>query len=356
MTERPQVVITDSDLVSTADERVLRGAGLDAVRLAARTEDDLIAALARTRADALIVQWAPVTGAVLDAAPGCRFISRLGIGVDMIDVEAATKRGVAVANTPDYCVEEVAAHTLAMALWLLRGLGRYDAAVRSGQWAAAGPTVAGPSPAPARPSATTIGVVGLGRIGTRVAGQAGALGFRVLGCDPYIAPPPGLRLVTFEELLRNSDLVTLHAPLNDETSHLIRAETIALMRTGAMLVNTCRGGLIDEAAVAEAVRSGRLAGAALDVFEIEPLPDGSALRSLPNVLLTPHAAWYSAASLAELPVRAAQQVVDFLAGVPVPSIVNPAYLDHAAARPHSPATPLRDLGIGGVIAPPKSRS
>jgi len=327
MTQRPQVVITDSDLASTADERVLRAAGLDAVRLAARTEDDLIAALARTRADALIVQWAPVTGAVLDAAPGCRFISRLGIGVDMIDVEAATERGVAVANTPDYCVAEVAAHTLAMALWLLRGLGRYDAAVRSGQWA-----VAGPSPAPARPSATTIGVVGLGRIGTRVADQARALGFRVLGCDPYIAPPPRLRLVTFEELLRASDLVTLHAPLSGETSHLIRADTIALMRTGAMLVNTCRGGLIDEAAVAEAVRSGQLAGAALDVFETEPLPDGSALRSLPNVLLTPHAAWYSAASLAELPVRAAQQVVDFLAGVPVPSIVNPAYLDHAAAR------------------------
>ena len=327
MTDRPQVVITDSDLASTADERVLREGGLATVRLAARTEDDLVAALARARADALIVQWAPVTGAVLDAAPDCRFISRRGIGLDMIDVEAATKRGVAVANTPDYCVEEVAAHTLAMALWLLRGLGRYDAAVRGGEWA-----VAGRSPAPARPSATTIGVVGLGRIGTRVAEQARALGFAVLGCDPYIAAVSGVRLVTFEELLRGSDLVTLDAPLNGETSHMIRAGTIALMRPGALLVNTCRGGLIAEAAVAEAVRSGPLAGAARDVFETEPLPDGSSLRSLPNGLLTPLAAWYSAASLAELPVRAAQQVVDFLAGRPVPSIVNPAYLDHAAGR------------------------
>jgi D-3-phosphoglycerate dehydrogenase len=328
MAERPQVVITDSDLASTEDERVLREGGLAAVRLAARTEEDLVAALAQTGADALIVQWAPVSAAVLDAAPACRFISRLGIGTDMIDVGAATERGVAVANTPDYCVEEVAAHTLAMALWLLRGLGRYDAAVRRGEWAAA----AAPSPEPCRPSATTIGVVGLGRIGTRVAGQARSLGFEVVGCDPNAAARPGLRLVTFEELLRGSDLVTLHAPLNSETSRLIRADTIGLMRPGALLVNTCRGGLVDEPAVIEAMRSGRLAGLALDVFEAEPLSADSALRSLPNVLLTPHAAWYSPASLADLPVRAARQVVDFLAGLPVPSIINPAYLDHAAAR------------------------
>jgi D-3-phosphoglycerate dehydrogenase len=327
MAGRPQVVITDSDLASTADERVLREGGFVPVRLAARTEADLVAALARTRADALIVQWAPVTAAVLDVAPACRFISRLGIGIDMIDVGAATERGVAVANTPDYCVEEVAAHTLAMVLWLLRGLGRYDAAVRRGNWAAAGP-----SPEPCRPSATTIGVVGLGRIGTRVADQARSLGFGVVGCDPYASAQPGLRLVSFEELLRCSDLITLHAPLNSETSRLIRADTIAAMRPGALLVNTCRGGLVDESAVIDAMRSGQLAGVALDVFEAEPLAADSGLRSLPNVLLTPHAAWYSPASLAELPVRAARQVVDFLTGLPVPSIVNPAYLDHVTAR------------------------
>jgi len=131
-------------------------------------------------------------------------------------------------------------------------------------------------------------------------------------------------------VLRRSHLVTLHAPLTAETRHLIRAETIGLMRPGALLVNTCRGGLVDEPAVAAALRAGRLGGAALDVFETEPLPAASPLRSLPNVLLSPHAAWYSPASLAELPVRAAQQVVDFLAGVPVPSIVNPEYLEHAA--------------------------
>src|SRR5437016_2216482 len=216
MAARPTVAITDSDLASTEDERVLREAGLTAVRLQASTEDGLIAALSRLPADALIVQWAPVTAAVL---------------------------------------------------------------------------------------------------------------------DPHAAPAPGGdRLTSLEDLLRGSHLVTLHAPLTPETRHLIRADTIGLMPPGALLVNTCRGGLIDEAAVAAALRAGRLAGAAMDVFETEPLPADSPLRSLPNVLLSPHAAWYSKASLAALPVRAAQQVVDFLGGLDVPSIVNPEYLGHVAQR------------------------
>ena len=335
MDGRATVPITDSDLASNADEDVLREAGITTVRLNATTEDDVIAALSQVPADALIVQWAPITAAVLDAAPRCRFISRLGIGIDMIDVEAATRRGVAVANTPDYCVDEVAAHTLAMAMWLVRGLGRFDAAVRTGEWAAAAAY-----PAAARPAGTVIGVVGLGRIGEQVAAQAAALGFEVLGHDPYAAAAPGgVRLTALEDLLRGSHLVTLHAALTPETRHLIRADTIGLMRPGALLVNTCRGGLVDEAAVADALRAGRLAGAAMDVFGTEPLPADSPLRSLPNVLLSPHAAWYSKASLAALPVRAAQQVVDFLAGQPVPSIVNPDYLAHVQGRrPQAPAS------------------
>jgi D-3-phosphoglycerate dehydrogenase / 2-oxoglutarate reductase len=314
------VVITDSNLSSNDDDQVLRDAGCTCVRLQATTESELIAGLAQADPDALIVQWAPVTAAVLDAAPRCRFISRLGIGYDMIDVAAATERGVAVANTPDYCVDEVVAHALAMALWLLRGLGRFDAAVRNSEWSAIAPY-----PPACRPSLTTVGVVGLGRIGAKVARQAAALGFQVVAYDPYAAAPDGVRLTTLEELLAGSDLITLHAPLNDETRNLVRAETIAMMRPGALLVNTCRGGLVDEAALVDALRAERLAGAALDVFEVEPLAADSLLRQLPNVLLSPHAAWYSPYSLAELPVQAARQVVDFLAGRPVPSIVNPGY-------------------------------
>jgi D-3-phosphoglycerate dehydrogenase / 2-oxoglutarate reductase len=331
----PTVVITDSDLGSDEDERVLSAAGFRSVRLQAKTESEAVAGVAAADPDALIVQWAPVSAAVLDAAPRCRFVSRLGIGYDMIDVAAATERGVAVANTPDYCIDEVVSHTLAMALWLLRGLGRFDAAVRNAEWSATAPW-----PLACRPSATTIGVVGLGRIGTRVAAQAAALGFQVVTCDPYVAAPAGTTQLTFEELLDRSDLITLHAPLNDETRRMIRAETIAMMRPGALLVNTCRGGLVDEAALAEALAAERLAGAALDVFQTEPLPAPSPLRELANVLLSPHAAWYSPASLAELPVRAARQVVDFLAGRPVPSIVNPGYAEHSrgdGARAVAPA-------------------
>jgi len=325
MDGRPTVAITDSNLASSADEDILREAGITPVRLHAITEDDVIAALSGVPAAALIVQWAPVTAAVLDAAPGCRFVSRLGIGYEMIDVASATRRGVAVANTPDYCVDEVAAHTLAMMLWLVRGLGQFDAAIRAGKWAAAAAY-----PAAARPADTVIGVVGIGRIGSRVAAQAKALGFQVIAHDPYAAPGGDIPLTSLENLLRSSHVVTLHAPLTAETRHLIRADTIALMRPRALLVNTCRGGLIDEAAAAAALQSGRLGGAALDVFETEPLPESSPLRSLPNVLLSPHAAWYSPASLAALPVQAAQQVVAFLAGLSVPSIVNPEYLKHEA--------------------------
>src|SRR5262249_60925833 len=144
----------------------------------------------------------------------------------------------------------------------------------------------------------------------------------VIGHAPSAAAAPsGVRLTSLEDLLRSSHLVTLHAPLTPETRHLIRADTIGLMRPGALLVNTCRGGLIDEAAVASALRAGQLAGAAMDVFETEPLPAGSPLRSLPDVLLSPHAAWSSHVSLAALPVRAAQQVVDFPAGLDLPAVL-----------------------------------
>src|SRR5580704_9581551 len=201
-------VITDSNLASREDERVLSDAGISVIRLQALTQDELVPALTQANPDAMIVQWAQISAAVLDAAPRCRFVSRLGIGYDMIDVAAATERGVAVANTPDYCVDEVVSHTLAMALWLLRGLGRFDAAVRDAQWSATKPW-----PLACRPSAAAVGVVGLGRIGSRVARQAAALGFEVLACDPYAEAPPGVPLLGLSELLRRSDLITLHAPL-----------------------------------------------------------------------------------------------------------------------------------------------
>ena len=322
------VVITDSDLADEGiQESILGAAGLSVRRVACRTQADVIRDA--SDASALIVQWAPITGAVLGELPACRFVSRLGIGYDMIDVDAATAHGVAVANTPDYCVEEVAAHTMALALSLCRRVPELDRSVRLGRW-----SVAQDGGTACRPSQTVFAVVGYGRIGRRVARTAQAAGFDVVVHDPGISPAAiaadGLRAVSLDDALASAGILSLHVPLTDATRGLVDERALRSMRPGSYVVNTCRGGLVDEDALARSLRSGHLGGAALDVFRHEPLPDAHPLREAPNVLLTPHAAWYSPAAVAELPVRAAEQVVAFLAGRPVDSIVNPAYA--AASR------------------------
>jgi D-3-phosphoglycerate dehydrogenase len=323
------VVITDSDLPSDgAEERLLGEAGIRARRADCASEQDVIDQC--RGADALIVQWAPVSARVLDALAGVRIISRLGIGYDMIDVEAATARGVAVANTPDYCIEEVACHTLALVLDQARGVVGLDRAVRAGRWAAPASF-----PDAARPSTTTVAVIGYGRIGVRVAAALRTVGFRVLVHDAYVADrtirDAGHAPTSLADALAQADVVTLHVPLTAATQHMIDAEALAAMRPGARLVNTCRGGLVDERALADALERGRLAGAGLDVFEAEPPPAESPLRSLPQVTLSPHAAWYSREALDDLPVLATRQAIDFLAGRPVPAIVNPGYADAVEA-------------------------
>jgi D-3-phosphoglycerate dehydrogenase len=314
------VAITDSDLPSNGiEEELLERAGLRALRAECRTEDEVIERC--QGAEALIVQWVPIGGRALDALPSVRFISRLGIGYDMIDVEAATARGVAVANTPDYCIDEVVCHTLALILDRLRSISTLDRAVRDGRWAAVAD-----APTAVRPDATTVAVVGYGRIGSRVGAALRAIGFQVLVHDPLVPPErivaDGLRAVALDAALADADCVTLHAPLTPATRHMLDAGALATMRPGSVLVNTCRGGLVDEEALAEALAAGRPGAAALDVFEREPLPGDSPLRSLPSVTLSPHAAWYSPQALADLPAFATRQVIDFLGGKPVPAIVN----------------------------------
>ena len=323
------VVITDSDLpVQGIEEELLERAGIDVVRADCTSSDDV--AEAGAEADALIVQWAAVDAAALARMPRLRFISRLGIGYDMIDVEAAAAHGVAVANTPDYCTEEVVSHALALILASTRGIVAADRQVRAGGWA-----VAELVPPVRRPSQLTLGVVGLGRIGALVAERARALGFTVLAHDP--ARGDSLPL---ERVLAAADVLTLHLPLTPSTHHLIDAAALAQLPAGAIVVNTSRGPVIDEAALAAALRSGRLGGAALDVYEREPLPAGSELRDLPNVILSPHAAWYSPQALTDLPRLATQQVLDFLAGAAVPNLVSsaaPAEDDTTRAGSPAPA-------------------
>lgn len=323
------VAITDYDLPRDGRlEGILEQAGLTWQFYDCASEADVIAAA--SGADALIVQWSRITPSVVEAGPRLRIIGRLGTGCDMIDIGAASARGIVVANAGSYCAEEVAAHSVALAMHVLRGIGQLDRSVRDGQW-----SVATIVPKARRPSAATFGVVGFGRIGRRVAEMAAGVGFNVLVHDPYVdetdingvAGPA----VALEELLRRSDVVSLHAPLNDETRHLLDRKSLALLQKDAFVVNTCRGELIDENALAAALRAGQIAGAALDVFAQEPLPTDSPLRELPNVVLGPHAAWYSESALDDLPVFVATSVVDFLAGRPVSSIVNARELDATRA-------------------------
>jgi D-3-phosphoglycerate dehydrogenase len=266
----------------------------------------------------------PITAEALDALPRCRLVVRYGVGVDNVDVEAAAARGVWVANVPDYGRDEVADHTLALALAVLRGVVALDRSVREGTWdlEAARPL--------RRLSTLTYGVVGCGAIGTAVAGRAAGLGMRVLGYDvPQVRSAPPIERVPLEALLSSSDVVSLHAALTPDTHHLIGAAALGRMRPSAFLVNTARGGLVDAAALLAALDAGELAGAALDVLEGEP-PDelGWRLARHPKVVMTPHAAWYSEEAFHTLKTEVAREALRVLEGGRPRSPVNAP-----AARP-----------------------
>ncbi len=322
----PLVVITDCDHGTIApEETVLQAAGVAYGLHQAKTEDDIIA-VARD-ADAIILQYAPITGRVLDGLPRCLVAVRYGVGVDTVDLSAATARGVMVANVPDYCIEEVSDHAIAMLLSLWRGVTAYDRAVRGGTWS----TTARP-PMP-RLAGRVLGVIGVGRIGAQTARKAAGLGMRVVGYDPYLTNlPTGGAGVTLDELLRQADAVTLHLPLTAESRHLIGVAALRKMKPTALLVNTARGGIVDTAALVRALRDGWIAGAALDTLEQEPVPSDSPLLSLPNVILNPHAGWYSDQSVPELKRKTAETAIAVLRGQRPASVVNPDVFDSPTLR------------------------
>ncbi len=317
------VVITDCDHDNIDPERqVLDGHDVELRRLQCRTPAEVAAQAGD--ADVLINQYVPITGEVLDALPRCRLVVRYGVGVDNVDVEAAAARGVWVANVPDYGRDEVADHTLALALAVLRGVVVLDRSVRHGTWdlEAARPL--------RRLGTLTYGVVGCGAIGTAVARRAAGLGMRVLGYDiAQVRSEPPIERVPLEELLEGSDVVSLHAALTRESHHLIGADALARMRPSAFVVNTARGGLVDGAALLAALDAGALAGAALDVLEVEP-PDelGWRLAHHPRVVATPHAAWYSEEAFLTLKTEVAREALRVLEGGRPRSPVNAP-----AARP-----------------------
>jgi D-3-phosphoglycerate dehydrogenase / 2-oxoglutarate reductase len=302
-----KVLITDFNYPDVELERgILEEAGLELITAQCRTEDDVIEA--GRGVSALLTQYAKITARVFDALPELRMVGRYGVGYDIVDVEAARERGVWVANVPDYGTEEVAVHALSMALALLRHLPLYDREVKEGRWhpASTGPLF--------RLRNLTLGVVGLGRIGGTFARRASPWFGKTLGCDPYLeedAWPEGVEQATLEEVFSESLVVSLHPPLTEETGDFIDRDLLGRMPEGSYLVNTARGGLVVMDDLLWALEEGPLAGAALDVLPQEPPPPDHPLLSNPNVILTPHAAFYSVEAAEEVRSKAAQNVVSW---------------------------------------------
>ncbi|TNC52437.1 C-terminal binding protein [Rubellimicrobium rubrum] len=307
-----KVVVTDTTFPTLdQEERAARKGGAEFARFQARTAEEVAEAVAGAKV--ALVQFAPFTEAAAKAmAPGGTVI-RYGVGYDNIDVAATKAAGLRVGYVPDYCADEVAEHTAAMALAMLRKLPQLDASVRDNDWAAVKVS------RPLKPFAETVfGFFGLGQIGRAVLGRLKDFGFRFAASDPGLSPQDaealGVTLMTPEELLREADVISLHAPATAETRGYFDAQRLETMKPHAILINSARGQLIDENDLAAALRAGIIGGAALDVFGTEPLPPESPLRSAPNCLLTPHAAWYSDAAIGRLQGLVAEDVARALRG------------------------------------------
>lgn len=317
----PTVFITPEPLYHVAGPHLelLRAAGFEVChpdRPRLDSEEETIAGLAR--ADAVIAGGDPLSDRVLGQLPRLRVIARCGVGYDRVDVPAATLRGIAVAITPLGNREGVAEHALALILAVARRVVQSDREVRAGAWGK-------PQLTPLR--GKTLGLVGVGRIGQSLAQRAAACGLKLLGYDPapdeIAVARAGVTLVDFETLLRTADFVSLHAPLAPPTRGFINSRTLALMKPGAVLINTARGGLIVESDLVAALRSGQLGGAGLDVLVDEPPPADHPLFELPNVVLSPHVAANDSQSIEDMARDAAQNVVDLYQGRwPADSIVN----------------------------------
>lgn len=309
-----KVVVTDAGYPNLDQEQAAaarHGARFEAAHC--RSHEEVLKAVAG--ADVVLVQYAKITDEVIARmAPGA-LIVRYGLGLDNIDLEAARRRSIRVAYVPDYATGEVADHTSALILTALRKIIVLDASVRAGQWDAE--TVCRPLRSF---SQSVVGFIGFGRIGRQVHERLKPFGFQFAVSDPFADAAAlsdlGVRAVSLDVLFRKADIVTLHAPLTETTRYIVNADRLAQMKSTAILVNTSRGGLIDSVALVQALAEGRIAGAALDVFEIEPLPVDSRLRGLPNVILTPHSAWYSEEAALRVQERAADEIDRALSGKP----------------------------------------
>lgn len=307
-----KVVVTDYTFPSLAqEEAAARAAGAEFAAFQCKTPEAVAEAVAG--ADVAVVQFAGFGAAAVAAVKPGATVIRYGVGYDNIDMAAARAGGLKVGYVPDYCADEVADHTAAAALTLLRKLTQLDASVRRGDWAAV--KVCKPMKAFRD---TTFGFFGMGQIGRAVLARLRGFGFQFIAADPGLDPAQaivlGVKLVDNETLLRSSDIISLHAPATAQTTGFFNTARLAQMQSHAMIVNSARGQLIVEADLAAALDAGIIAGAALDVFGAEPLVATSTLRTAPNLLLTPHAAWYSESAIGRLQGLVAQDITRALTG------------------------------------------
>ncbi|MGA2639312.1 MAG: C-terminal binding protein [Spirochaetia bacterium] len=314
------VVIAD-DRYAAYDEEKAVLAELDAEVRVFSSSSPSEARTAFADADAILVNLFPMTAEIIEGLAKCRVISRYGVGYDNVAVDAATRRGIWVTFVPDYCFEEVADHALALLLCCIRKIGYKDRMIRQGKW-----NLHRDQPC-YRVEGRTLGILGYGNVAHTMLRKVSGLGFgRVIMCDPYVrastVKAAGAVPVDLHVLLAESDYISVHVPLTSETRHMIGRAELARVKPGAILVNTARGPVLDEHAVAEALRDGKLGGAGLDVFEEEPLPRDSPLRQLDNVIFTDHAGWYSEESVVELKTKAARNAAAVLAGGTPPYPVN----------------------------------
>ncbi|HET7626797.1 MAG TPA: C-terminal binding protein [Bacillales bacterium] len=310
------IKITDCDHPSVDIEKdVLRRQNIEVELEQCLTEEDVIRKC--KDAQGLINQYAPITRKVLAELKELKFVVRYGVGVDNVDVEAATEFAVQICNVPDYGVQEVSDHALALLFNLIRKVSLLSEDVKKGNWDF---QVSRPI---RRTSELTLGVIGLGRIGYNVAKKASVMGWNVIGVDHKdYSDDPYVRQVDFATLLKEADMITIHVPLTEETKHMFRRETFKQMKDGSIIVNTARGPIIEETALIEAIRSGKLAGAGLDVLENEPPEADHPLFAYDNVILTPHSAWYAEESAYDLKRKAAEEAARLIEGEPIRYPVN----------------------------------
>ena len=322
MSNRKQrIVITDCDHPSAEIERkVLSEIDPEFILAQCNTEEEVIEVA--KDADGIINQYAPITRKVIESLKKCKVIARYGVGVDNIDVEAATEHKIIVANVPDYCIDEVSTHAMALILACARGITLLNSKIKEKRWDF---TLVKPL---FRTQGKTLGLFGLGRIARMVAQKALGFGFKIIAFDPYVSKVDGgIKLVEFSQLLSDSDFVSIHAPLTVETRHSFGKNELKVMKKTAYLINTSRGPVINEKDLYIALKEKWIAGAALDVMEKEPPDWENSLLKLDNLIITPHISFYSEESYVELKTKTAKAVLSVLKGGLPRAMVNPQVIN-----------------------------